>query len=215
MMNPRTIVLATLALTVCFLGASCRQQTARREGGSQVRTATRGQYAPPHPKLQSLIAETELIAVGRILEVSSFLTEEEDPRIIPQAYTIYDFKVERCLKGTSAKAGDALHVLQWAGPLPPNVAVADGEYQRLLEQGQRYLLFMLKLRCADKSYTQIGGDEYVIMDMDPGVLLREGRAYPHTPNTPIGKRLTKLNPTEEQLIAMVEQAVQESAKPNQ
>jgi len=53
------------------------------------------------------------------------------------------------------------------------------------------------------------------MDMDPGVLLREGRAYPHTPNTPIGKRLTKLNPTEEQLIAMVEQAVQESAKPNQ
>ena len=80
----------------------------------------------------------------------------------------------------------------------------------LLEEGQRYTVFLKKMRNVGK-YTELRLSDYALVDSDSAIALRDGQARPLQDWTPIAQMLETQQMSEEELIAVVSQAAKEAA----
>ncbi len=188
-----------------------------REHQEQTQVVVQAQYLPPVPDLPSLVSAVEVVVVGRIVETSSFL--KYNPRTvarigdkaIPTPYSIHKFRVERYLNNAVRETRDTLRVIQYAGPYPVHMNVVAEHKFPLLEAGERYMLFLLRIPRTVEGYKEVRVGDYGIHGIDGVLHIQDGQVLPLQDWTPIAQMLETQQMSEEELVDVVTQAVEQAA----
>ncbi len=192
-----------------------------REHQEQTQVVVQAQYLPPDPDLPSLVSAVEVVVVGRIVETSSFL--RYNPRTvarigdkaIPKPYSIHKFRVERYLKNAVGETSDALRVIQYTGPYPAHMNVVAEHESPLLEAGERYMLFLLRIPRTAEGYTEVRVGDYGIHGRDGALHIQDGRVLPLQDWTPIAQMLEADAMDEQELSDLVLQAAEAAPRAEQ
>jgi len=199
------IVVCIFGAVIGFIGGrAVNNDESRRQREKTV--VIQYQLVAPHENVASLVRGVEVIVTGEVVSTQSFLEESGSP------YSVHEFRVEHCLKGDVENSAELIRVRQWTGPVPANIDVADLEYVgSLLEEGERYVVFLSKMRTVSDSTPELHPGDYALVDSDSAIALRDGQALPLQDWTPIAQMLETQQVSEEELIAVVSQAAEEAA----
>ena len=208
------IVVCILGVVIGFLGGRAVNNDESRHQDEKTVVMHRqvSQRSAPHENLPSLVRAVEIVATGEVVSTQSFLQVTKSG-LSGSPYSVHQFRVERCLKGDieHTLGTNVIRLVQHTGPVPANIWVEDLELVgSLLDEGERYLVFVKKMRNVGK-YTELRLSDYALVDSDSAIALRDGQVVPLQDWTPIAQMLETQQMSEEELIAVVSQAAEEAA----